>query len=134
MGLTPRVDQARHSHEIAIDIELVRTLVGRLMPDYADASVRRLASSGSTNALFRRQPRAVSARVSTLGGVAPEVEGRVHPHDAILAGHGEKRRSPRHLALGTGHPDGGARSIWSHEASSPRWRIRSSWDWPINRR
>jgi aminoglycoside phosphotransferase (APT) family kinase protein len=45
--------RALHSNELPIDAELVRALVGRAMPDYADAPVRRLASSGSTNALFR---------------------------------------------------------------------------------
>ena len=45
--------QALHSDEIPIDAELVRLLVSRVMPAYADAPVRRLASSGSTNALFR---------------------------------------------------------------------------------
>jgi aminoglycoside phosphotransferase (APT) family kinase protein len=47
------VAQALHSDEIPIDAELVRRLVGRVMPAYADTPVRRLASSGSTNALFR---------------------------------------------------------------------------------
>jgi aminoglycoside phosphotransferase (APT) family kinase protein len=47
------VTRALHSDEIAIDVELVRSLVGRAMPAYADAPVRRLVSSGSTNALFR---------------------------------------------------------------------------------
>jgi len=47
------VARALHSDEIPIDAELVRRLVGRAMPAYADAPVRRLASSGSTNALFR---------------------------------------------------------------------------------
>ena len=42
-----------HADEIPIDAELVRRLVGRAMPTLADAPVRRLASSGSTNALFR---------------------------------------------------------------------------------
>ncbi len=45
--------RALHSDEIAIDAELVRSLVGRAMPAYADAPVRRLDSTGSTNALFR---------------------------------------------------------------------------------
>ena len=45
--------RALHSDEIPIDVELVRGLVSRAMPAYADAPVRRLASSGSTNALFR---------------------------------------------------------------------------------
>ena len=45
--------QALHSDEIPIDAELVRLLVSRVMPAYADTPVRRLASSGSTNALFR---------------------------------------------------------------------------------
>jgi len=47
------VARALHSDEIPIDPELVRRLVARAMPAYADAPVRRLASSGSTNALFR---------------------------------------------------------------------------------
>ena len=34
-------------------MHVVRGLVSREMPDLADAPVRRLASSGSTNALFR---------------------------------------------------------------------------------
>ena len=45
--------QALHSDEIPIDAELVRLLVSRVMPAFADAPVRRLAASGSTNALFR---------------------------------------------------------------------------------
>ncbi len=44
---------ALHSDEIPIDDELVRGLVSRAMPAYADAPLHRLASSGSTNALFR---------------------------------------------------------------------------------
>ncbi len=48
-------DMARtlHSDEIPIDDALVRDLVGRAMPAYADAPIRRLTSSGSTNAMFR---------------------------------------------------------------------------------
>lgn len=42
-----------HSDEIPIDVALVRRLVSRAMPAYADAPLDRLASSGSTNALFR---------------------------------------------------------------------------------
>ena len=53
VGLSPGVAPALHSDEIPIDAELVRGLVGRAMPAYADAPVCRLASSGSTNALFR---------------------------------------------------------------------------------
>jgi aminoglycoside phosphotransferase (APT) family kinase protein len=47
------VARALHSDEIPIDAELVRGLVRRALPAYADAPVRRVASSGSTNALFR---------------------------------------------------------------------------------
>ena len=53
VGLSPGVARVLHSGEIPIDAELVRRLVARAMPAYADAPVRRLASSGSTNALFR---------------------------------------------------------------------------------
>jgi aminoglycoside phosphotransferase (APT) family kinase protein len=47
------VARALHSDEIPIDADLVQGLVRRAMPAHADAPVRRLASSGSTNALFR---------------------------------------------------------------------------------
>lgn len=42
-----------HDDEIPIDAVLVRALVDRTMPHHADLPVRRLDSSGSTNALFR---------------------------------------------------------------------------------
>jgi aminoglycoside phosphotransferase (APT) family kinase protein len=51
VGLSPGM--ALHPDEIRVDVELVRALVGRAMPEYAHAPVRRLASSGSTNWLFR---------------------------------------------------------------------------------
>lgn len=53
MGFSPGIAEALHRDEIPIDADLVRALVGQVMPDYADQPVRRLASSGSTNALFR---------------------------------------------------------------------------------
>ena len=53
MGLSPEVARSLHSDEIPIDAEMVRGLVGRAMPALADAPVHRLASSGSTNALYR---------------------------------------------------------------------------------
>src|SRR3954451_23097094 len=49
----PGMDQVLHSDEIPIDADLVRCLVSRAMPAHADAPIRRLTSSGSTNALFR---------------------------------------------------------------------------------
>ena len=45
--------RALHADEIPLDDDVVRGLVARAMPAYADAPIRRLASSGSTNALFR---------------------------------------------------------------------------------
>ena len=45
--------RALHADEIPIDADLVRGLVRRALPEHADAPIRRLASSGSTNALFR---------------------------------------------------------------------------------
>jgi aminoglycoside phosphotransferase (APT) family kinase protein len=47
------VTRGLHSDEIAIDAGLVRSLVRRALPAHADDPVRRLASSGSTNVLFR---------------------------------------------------------------------------------
>jgi hypothetical protein len=51
--LTPRVTGVLHDDEIPIDTGLVRALVDRAMPRYVGLPVRRLDSSGSTNALFR---------------------------------------------------------------------------------
>lgn len=51
--LAPGVAGVLHDDEIPIDTELVRALVDRSMPQYADLPVRPVASSGSTNALFR---------------------------------------------------------------------------------
>jgi aminoglycoside phosphotransferase (APT) family kinase protein len=42
-----------HSDEIPIDADLVRGLVDRAIPECAGEPVRRLAASGSTNALYR---------------------------------------------------------------------------------
>jgi aminoglycoside phosphotransferase (APT) family kinase protein len=53
LGLTPRVAGVLHDDEIPIDTGLVRALVDRAMPGYVGVPVRRLDSSGSTNALFR---------------------------------------------------------------------------------
>jgi hypothetical protein len=51
VGWGPGVAGPLHTDEIPLDVELVRALVGRVMPQYADAPLRRLASSGSTNAV-----------------------------------------------------------------------------------
>lgn len=51
--MTPRVAGVLHEDEIPIDTGLVRALVDRAMPHYVDLPVRRLDSSGSSNALFR---------------------------------------------------------------------------------
>jgi aminoglycoside phosphotransferase (APT) family kinase protein len=53
VGLIPEVARVLHPDEISIDAALVRGLVDRAMPAYAHLPVRPLASSGSTNALFR---------------------------------------------------------------------------------
>ena len=44
---------ALHHDELLIDTDLVRRLVTRSFPEYADARIARLPSSGSSNALFR---------------------------------------------------------------------------------
>jgi len=51
--LTPGVARILHDDEIPIGTGLVRALVGRAMPHCAGLPVRRLDSSGSSNALFR---------------------------------------------------------------------------------
>jgi aminoglycoside phosphotransferase (APT) family kinase protein len=84
------VTRALHSDEIPIDAVLVRALIDRAMPQYVDLPVRQLASSGSTNALFRlgadllvrlpRQPggsEAISKEAKWLPVVAPSLNVRV---------------------------------------------------------
>ena len=44
---------ALHQNELKIDLPLVRALVDRAHPGFAAMSLRRLGSSGSSNALFR---------------------------------------------------------------------------------
>lgn len=51
--MTSGVAGVLHDDEIPIDARLVRALVDRALPHYADRPVRRLGRSGSTNALFR---------------------------------------------------------------------------------
>ncbi|GGF56326.1 phosphotransferase [Marmoricola endophyticus] len=73
-----------HADELAIDAALVRRLLARSLPTYADLPVRPLLASGSTNALFRlgdellvrlpRQPggtAAIEAEARWLPVVAP---------------------------------------------------------------
>ncbi|QNN51694.1 aminoglycoside phosphotransferase family protein [Nocardioides mesophilus] len=45
-----------HDDEIPVDVALVRRLVARALPAYADLDVRALEASGSSNALFRLGP------------------------------------------------------------------------------
>ena len=47
------VTQNLHDDELAIDVDLVRRLVDRDLPQYAELPLRRLGASGSSNALFR---------------------------------------------------------------------------------
>ena len=42
-----------HDDELAVDLDLVRALLGDLRPDWAELPVERLATTGSSNALFR---------------------------------------------------------------------------------
>ena len=51
--MSSRVARVLHDDEIPVDSRLVRALVDRAMPHCADLAVRRLESSGSSNALFR---------------------------------------------------------------------------------
>jgi aminoglycoside phosphotransferase (APT) family kinase protein len=84
------VASALHDDEIPVDTGSVRALVDRAMPQYVDLPVRRLASSGSTNALFRlgegllvRLPRrpggsaAISKEARWLPVVGPRLPVRV---------------------------------------------------------
>ncbi len=64
------VASALHADEIPLDNGLVRALVDRAMPQYVDLPIRRLASSGSTNALFRLGERLLVRLPRQPGGSA----------------------------------------------------------------
>jgi aminoglycoside phosphotransferase (APT) family kinase protein len=59
-----------HDDEIPIDSRLVRALVDRAMPQYADLPVRPVPSTGSTNALFRLGEDLLVRLPRQLGGSA----------------------------------------------------------------
>jgi aminoglycoside phosphotransferase (APT) family kinase protein len=86
-----------HADEIPIDVELVRELLARAMPELADLPVREVASTGSTNALFRlgdellvrlpRQPggsAAISKEARWLPALAPSLPVAVPEVVAVL--------------------------------------------------
>jgi aminoglycoside phosphotransferase (APT) family kinase protein len=53
LRLSSTVAGVLHDDELSIDTGLVRALIDQAMPGHVDLSVRRLDSSGSSNALFR---------------------------------------------------------------------------------
>jgi aminoglycoside phosphotransferase (APT) family kinase protein len=103
---------AMHEDELTIGAELVRLLVDRSFPEYADLPLAPLASSGSSNALFRlgdellvRLPRQ-SGQSATI-----EKEARWLP----LIATGVTTSVPEVVALGEpgfGHPETWAVTCW----------------------
>ncbi|WP_190014249.1 aminoglycoside phosphotransferase family protein [Streptomyces lucensis] len=61
-----------HADEADVDAPLVRRLVARRFPEWAGLPVRRLASSGTENAMFRLGPRLV-VRLPRRPGAVPDV-------------------------------------------------------------
>src|SRR4051812_18675753 len=73
-----------HADELDLPVDLVRTLLTEQLPQWADLPVRRIASSGTDNAMFRlgddlvvRMPRIHWARDTVDHEVAwlPRVDG-----------------------------------------------------------
>lgn len=59
-----------HADELPVDLSLVRRLVGRQLPEYADLDLRALSSSGSSNGLFRLGPELLVRLPRQPGGSA----------------------------------------------------------------
>ena len=87
-----------HADELPIDIALVRQLVDRAFPEYADDDLRHVNDSGSSNALFRlgngklvrlpRQPGG-SASIDKEASWLPYVAARVTAEVPAVVGVGE---------------------------------------------
>jgi aminoglycoside phosphotransferase (APT) family kinase protein len=87
-----------HADELHIDITLVRELVDRAFPEYAEDDLRRLSDSGSSNALFRlgndklvrlpRQPGG-GASIDKEASWLPYVAARVTVEVPAVVGVGE---------------------------------------------
>lgn len=59
-----------HADELAIDLPLVRALLGRAVPEWSDLPIEALGTSGSTNALFRLGPELLVRLPRQPGGSA----------------------------------------------------------------
>jgi aminoglycoside phosphotransferase (APT) family kinase protein len=118
-GLTPTVSGVLHADEIPIDAGLVRALLARAMPQLVDLPVRQVASTGSTNALFRlgddllvrlpRQPggsATISKEARWLSALAPSLPVAVPEVVAVLEpGCGYPERWSLVRWLDGAHPD-----------------------------
>ena len=97
-----------HENEIAIDPELVRSLVDSQFPEYAGRRLRRLDLTGSTNALFRLgEDHLVRLPLQPGNGAALELER----HWADVFRPRLPVEVPRTVALG--RPDLGYPEPWS---------------------
>lgn len=95
-----------HSDQIAIPDEVVRALVDTQFPDWRDLPVRRLATAGTANAIFRIGD-GLAARLPLRPGDPAEVAGSLRREAAAAATLAEHSPFPvpRPVAIGAPGPD-----------------------------
>ncbi len=102
------MNDALHEDELSIDVDLVRALVDRALPEYASLPLTRLDSSGSTNALFRLGDELVARLPRQPGGSATiDKEARWLPQIAPWL------PVPVPQVVAVGEPDLGYPERWS---------------------
>lgn len=101
-----------HDDELAVDVRLVRRLVEQSLPEYADLEIRPLASSGSSNALFRLGS-ALLVRLPRQPGGSTTIEKEVRWLPVIARG--LTTTVPEIVAVGEpglGYPEKWAVTTW----------------------
>ncbi len=102
------MNDALHEDELPIDLDLVRALVDRAHPEYANLQLTRLDSSGSSNALFRLGAELVVRLPRQPGGTATiDKEARWLPQIA------PQLPVPIPQVVAVGEPDLGYSERWS---------------------
>lgn len=96
-----------HAAELDIDVELVRALLRRQMPRWADLPLRRIASSGTDNAIFRlSEEMAVRLPRIYWAAAQPRLEATLLPWLA------PQLSLPTSMPLALGDPDLGYPYHW----------------------
>lgn len=109
---------AMHSGEIAIPDEVVRDLVGAQFPQWRKLPVRRLATTGTVNAIFRVGD-GLAARLPLREGDPGEVAASLRQEAAAAAALAEQSPFPVPRPVAIGMPGPGYPLPWSVQTWLP---------------